>query len=104
MRTYARPITLLLALVVLGLLALPVLAVESGGGAEEEEAPTTTVKVDFEYEPAVINPEVPPAEVEQPWTTKFLVPTGVALAVVAVFATVVQYFMRVVRTRYKVVE
>ena len=110
MRTHARPLARSLA-VIFGLLAvavlsLPVLAAESGGGGggEEEEAPTTTVKVEFEYTPAVTIPDVPPAEVEQPWTTKFLVPTGVALAAVAVFATVVQYFLRVVRTRYKVVE
>jgi hypothetical protein len=43
-------------------------------------------------------------EVEAPWTTKFLIPTSLVLAVLAVFVTVVQYFVKVVRNRYKVVE
>ena len=105
MRTTGRSLVVLFVLLVLATLAAPVFAVESGGGGEEEEeAPTTTVQVEFEYMPAVTIPNVEPAEAEQPWTTKFLVPTGLALAAVAVFATVVQYFLRVVRSRYKVVE
>lgn len=56
------------------------------------------------YEAAVPVEETAPADSQQPWTTKFLVPTGLLIAAIAIFATVVMYFVRVVRTRYKVVE
>jgi len=84
-------------------IALPVLAAESGGGSTSEGV-TTTTQVEFQYMPAVTIPPQPALPADRPWTTKFLIPTGVALATVAVFATVVQYFLRVVRSRYKVVE
>ena len=42
--------------------------------------------------------------IEPAWTTKFLVPTGLLIAAIAMLSTVVMYFVRVVRTRYKVVE
>jgi hypothetical protein len=103
MRTVIRFAFLSLLVLVISLAAIPAMGAESddGGG---EEAPATTEVVDFEYIPANVI-EAPPADVaEQPWTTKFLVPTGIALATIAVFVTVVQYFVRVVRSRYKVVE
>jgi hypothetical protein len=49
-------------------------------------------------------PPVVDAVEEAPWTTKFLIPTSLVLAVLAVSVTVVQYFVKVVRNRYKVVE
>ena len=92
-----------LLVLLLSMLAVPAMAAESG--TETEEATTeTTEAVDFEYLPAVVIDEAPPDPAEQPWTTKFLVPTGLALAAIAVFVTVIQYFVRVVRSRYKVVE
>ena len=102
MRTATRIAALTMLAAVTTLLALPVLAAESGGG--DDEPTTTTAVVDFEYQPATIIEPPPPAADDRPWTTKFLVPTGLALATVAVFVTVVQYFVRVVRSRYKVVE
>ena len=92
-----------LLVLLVSLLAVPAMAAESGTESEDESTATTEV-VEFEYTPATVI-ESPPADlVEQPWTTKFLVPTGLALATVAVFVTVIQYFVRVVRSRYKVVE
>lgn len=47
------------------------------------------------------------AEAEEPvpaWTYRYLIPTSIALILVIVAATVVLYFIRVVRTRYTVVE
>lgn len=38
------------------------------------------------------------------WTYRYLVPTLLALAVIVVISTTIQYFTRVVRKRYKVVE
>ena len=103
MRIATRIAVLTVLVAVTSLLALPVLAAESGGG-DDEEATATTEVVAFEYNPATIVEPPPPAPDDRPWTTKFLVPTGLALATVAVFVTVVQYFVRVVRSRYKVVE
>jgi hypothetical protein len=101
MRTSTRLILLsLLTTAFAAFTALPALAAASG----DDESTTTTEVVAFEYQPATIIEPVPADPVDQPWTTKFLVPTGIALATIAVFVTVVQYFVRVVRSRYKVVE
>ena len=98
-----------LLVLLVSLMAVPAMAAESGtesgeSGTESEEELGTSEPVDFEYMPATVIDEPPPDPVQQPWTTKFLVPTGLALAAVAVFVTVIQYFVRVVRSRYKVVE
>lgn len=77
---------------------LPESTQEEGEESEEVEGIPTG------YEAAVPIEEAAPADAEQPWTTKFLVPTGLLIAAIAIFATVVLYFVRVVRTRYKVVE
>ncbi len=50
---------------------------------------------------------VPPPDESEPepeWTFRYLVPATVLLGLVAVVVTVVQYFVRVVRTRYRVVK
>ena len=104
-----RSAALSLLVLLASLLALPAWAAESDippAVIDETEGETTgtTEAVDFEYLPATVIDEPPPDQVEQPWTTKFLVPTGLALATIAVFVTVIQYFVRVVRSRYKVVE
>ena len=104
MRATSRVIFLsILTLAVLAV-ALPVSAAESGGGTTAETGSTTTTQAEFQYLPAVTVPPAAPAPPDRPWTTKFLIPTGVAIGAIAVFATAVQYFLRVVRTRYKVVE
>jgi hypothetical protein len=102
MRTVTRIVLLGLFAAFVTVTALPALAAES---TDEDDATTATTEVvDFEYMPAVVVEPPPPDPGDQPWTTKFLVPTGLALAAVAVFVTVIQYFVRVVRSRYKVVE
>ncbi len=95
MRTTRLLIVALLALLLLAI-ALPLAAQEEGGSDDEGfgDAPT----------PAVVIQDAPADDVQEPWTSRFLVPTGLVLGGVAVFVTVVQYFVRVVRTRYKVVE
>jgi hypothetical protein len=102
MRTVTRLTLLSLLVLLMSLAAIPAMAAEGGNGDDETTA--TTAPVAFEYTPAEVIEPAPVAPVDQPWTTKFLVPTGLALATVAVFVTVVQYFVRVVRSRYKVVE
>ena len=55
-------------------------------------------------EPAVIiteNEEIP----EEPaWTYRYLIPTSIAIATIVVLGNIVQYFRKVVKKRYKVVE
>jgi hypothetical protein len=95
----------LISLTLIGLLVLafsaPALAAEDGAPAEPATTDSATVS---DYQPAVV--VEPPADsaIEPAWTTKFLVPTGLLIAAIALLSTVVMYFVRVVRTRYKVVE
>jgi hypothetical protein len=100
-----RPFRFIL-LTLIGLLVVS--AALPGLAAEDEPAPVETEEgesvSESDYEPAV---RVEPAsgdEIEPAWTTKFLVPTGLLIAAIAMLSTVVMYFVRVVRTRYKVVE
>lgn len=69
-------------------ISLPALAQEG------EEAPAEIV-------PAVVVEETAPAEPAPDWTYRYLVPTCIALALVFCAITVVLYFTRVVRSRYK---
>lgn len=102
--------TRFILLTLIGLLvistALPISA------AEDEPAPADSAETvsDAEtviqpgYEPAVVVEPAAADAAEPAWTTKFLVPTGLLIAAIAMLSTVVMYFVRVVRTRYKVVE
>lgn len=69
------------------------------GAEEEEAAPAGPVAP-----PAVTVPPEVPDDAPADWTYRYLIPTLILLAVVVVIATTVQYFLRVVRNRYKVVE
>lgn len=80
-------LALSLAAVVLAV-ALPTLAQES----PEEPA---------EIVPAVVVEESIPAEPVPDWTYRYLVPTSLALALIFCVITVVLYFTRVVKSRYK---
>jgi hypothetical protein len=87
------------------LIALPVAAVsEEGGDAEVVSDEDGSAEVVSDYTPAVVVDTGAPEAGDEPWTTRFLVPTGLLLAGVALFGTAVQYFTKVVRSRYKVVE
>jgi hypothetical protein len=84
-------------------IVMPALATE---GTEEE--PATTVA----EEPAPtsgIEPAVPvttpdPTESLPDWTYRYMIPTGIVLAVVVIVMTTIQYFTRVVRKRYRIVK
>ena len=87
--------------------ALPAVAQEtspadSGSTETTQIDPAATVPAS-ELQPAVPIPPPAPEDTTQPWTYRYLVPTGIALALLAVFVTIVQYFVRVVRSRYKLV-
>jgi hypothetical protein len=67
------------------------------------EGVTTVTTGAGNIEPAV-PVEVPEAVETQPdWTYRFFIPTLLVLAALVVIGTVVQYFTRVVRNRYRVV-
>lgn len=91
-----------LTLAMLLVLGLPVFAQTT----ETTTAATTatTVAAGPAPEPAV--PAAQPAADAGPddWTYRYLIPTLLVLAALVVIATTVQYFMQVVRKRYKVVE
>lgn len=99
MSNHRRLISLTL---LVSVLALPGLAIAQEQ-SEDTTATTTATEGTFVM-PAVSIPPAVDDVVQQPWTTKFLIPTSLVLAVLAVFVTVVQYFVKVVRNRYKVVE
>lgn len=96
MRSSRAVAPLLILLLVVGW-AAPVAAQETPpaeAGSAEEVAP---------MEPAVVVEPPAAAETTQPWTYRYLVPLLIVLALLTVFGTVVQYFVRVVRGRYKLV-
>ena len=88
--------TLLVALV-----AIPALATEEEPATDTgDEQPAVTTDI----EPAV-EVTVPPAdEATADWTYRYLVPTGIVLAILVIIATSGQYFTNVVRKRYRIVE
>jgi hypothetical protein len=38
------------------------------------------------------------------WTYRYMIPTGIVLAVLVIVMTTIQYFTRVVRRRYRIVK
>jgi hypothetical protein len=98
----------LILLTLVGLLvisaALPLAAAEDAPADPAETADDAETLIQPAYEPAVVVQPAAGDEAEPAWTTKFLVPTGLLIAAIALSSTIVMYFVRVVRTRYKVVE
>jgi hypothetical protein len=66
-------------------------------GTTEATAPAVTI------EPAVPVDTTPVPETNPDWTYRFFIPTLLVLAVLVVIVTVIQYFTRVVRNRYRIV-
>ena len=94
-----RRFTLLLLLFLL-LLAPAALAQE-----EEPAEPASEQEVVVDVpEPAVEVVEEAPAEEEQAWTFRYLIPTSLVIAVLVVVGSIVAYFLKVVRTRYRLIQ
>ncbi|HLU53193.1 MAG TPA: hypothetical protein VK011_06360 [Acidimicrobiia bacterium] len=110
-----------LTLAVLFFVSAPVLAQQEEETTDTtvvEEGETTTPAEDETTEttateggasgaapvPAVSIPDTTPEEGDVDWTYRYLIPTLLTLAAIVVIVTTVQYFLRVVRNRYKVVE
>ena len=99
-----RLVALTLAALMLLVTASPAFAVDDGSEAEGGETTETTVAevpIATGEAPAVVIPPPEPAEVEQPWTARFLIPLLVVTAIVLVIGVAIAY-NRSVRTRYKV--
>ena len=77
------------------LFAAPVLAQDEG------EEP---VQISSDSEPAVTVTIPPPSDSALDWTYRYLIPTALALAVIVILITSIQYFTQVVRKRYRTVE
>ena len=77
-------------------------------GTEGEEATSTTVAEepapDPGFEPAVQATTPEATEPLPDWTYRYMIPTGIVLAVLVIVMTTIQYFTRVVRRRYRIVK
>ena len=97
-----RLLAIALVTFVAALVSLPLGATttsEAGTETGTTEATTPTVTI----EPAV-PVDTTPAPVTNPdWTYRFFIPTLLVLTVLVVIVTVIQYFTRVVRNRYRIV-
>ncbi len=87
----------------LALLTVPVLAQDEEPSPPpiSEDAPG---QISEEMEPAVPITTPEASETQLDWTYRYMIPTGLALAVVVIAVTSVQYFTSVVRKRYRIVE
>jgi hypothetical protein len=74
--------------------------VAGGATATTGAGATTTAEL---IVPAVTVEVTQPVEAQPDWTYRYFIPTLLVLAVLVVVMTVVQYFVRVVRNRYRVV-
>jgi phosphatidylglycerophosphate synthase len=86
----------LLTLVVFSILVAPMLPALA--------APAEVVAQGEDSGPAIV---INPPEDQKPapaWTYRFLIPTTLVLVVLVVVVTVVQYFVKVVRKRYRAVQ
>ena len=85
------------------LFAAPVLAQDEGEEPVQisEEEP---VQISSDSEPAVTVTIPPPSDSALDWTYRYLIPTALALAVIVILITSIQYFTQVVRKRYRTVE
>lgn len=101
MKRIGRILAVVLALLaLLVLLALPAAAATENAPADA----TTTTVASSGIEPAVEVADETPAASQADWTYRYLVPTGLVLAVVVAIFTSIRYFTNVVRKRYRIVE
>ena len=91
------------------LLGLSLLVFAAPALAQDTEEPVQIneeepVPINSDTEPAVPVTEPPPADPTLDWTYRYMIPTALALALVVILITSIQYFTQVVRKRYRVVE
>jgi len=98
-------VLLIVSVLLLLAISLPAFAashvVDEGGEGTETSTTLEPVLISEGDTPAVVIPEVEPAEFQQPWTARYLIPLLVVSAI-AILAAVVVIYNRSVRNRYKV--
>ena len=99
-RRMTRSLRLLIATLLAGfILLLPAIAV-GAQGEESDEVEVAPITVDSGA--AVDVPPVEPAEAPDPWTSRYLIPTILALTVVVIGGVIV-YYLVAIKGRYTVV-
>jgi hypothetical protein len=95
---------LALAILLGTFLSITASALATEGTEETSTTVTGSTVPTVDFEPAV--PVTTPTAVEPvpDWTYRYMVPAGILLALLVVIITTVQYFTRVVRKRYRIVE
>ena len=103
MKRFGRIATLLVLLAIYG-----VFFVTPALGTEGEEQTSTTIAEEpaptSGIEPAVQMTTPEATETLPDWTYRYMIPTGIVLAVLVIVVTTIQYFTRVVRRRYRIVK
>jgi len=85
------------------LVAVLLLSSSAPALAQEETTTTAPAQPAVTVQPAVVAEPALVKEVIPDWTYRYMVPAGLVLAALVIVATVVQYFVQVVRKRYRVV-
>jgi hypothetical protein len=95
---------LALAIVIGALFSVTATALATEEPAETGSTVTDSTVPTVDFEPAV--PVTTPAATEPlpDWTYRYMVPTAIVLALLVAIITSVQYFTRVVRKRYRIVQ
>lgn len=95
---------LVLAIVLGAVFSVTVTALATDEPAETSTTVTGSTVPTVDFEPAV--PVTTPDTIEPvpDWTYRYMVPTGIVIALLIAIFTCVQYFTRVVRKRYRIVE
>jgi hypothetical protein len=103
-RTGRNSLLLLVIAVLISGLSVVALAAEEGGEDDGGASEGTSTTIESGLSPAVPieAEEAPPAEVD--WTYRYIIPTGLVIAVVIILVTAIKYFTDVVRKRYRIVE
>ncbi len=102
-RALAVAILCLLSVLALGPMALAVEDRTIITATEEQQEPPAT----GEQEPSGAFIDAPAEDdggINPAWTYRFLIPTAIVLTALIIAVTVIMYFVRVVRTRYTIVE
>lgn len=98
-----RLLSFALGISVVALLSLPLAATTTSETTAGETGTTEATAPAVTIEPAVPVDTTPVPETNPDWTYRFFIPTLLVLAALVVIVTVIQYFTRVVRNRYRIV-
>lgn len=101
-RTARKSLVLLITALLVMTFTAPAFGQTEGDGGGDTGSTTTTVSSGLEPAVEVSSDQTPAKQAD--WTYRYLIPTGLALAVIIILLTAVKYFTDVVRKRYRTVE